>query len=105
MTRSPPFPYIVFADGAHVAGQALTPAMEGWRKRIARIATNFEAANKDIVDDQDSGNRMSEQAGNFRRHALYSPQARHHVGRTMQRAAHSFRHASTVLGEAPALDL
>ena len=26
--------------------QALTPAMEGWRKRIGRIAANFEAANK-----------------------------------------------------------
>ncbi|CAL8460708.1 g239 [Coccomyxa elongata] len=31
--------------------QALTPAMEGWKKRIGRIATNFEAANKETIRD------------------------------------------------------
>lgn len=38
--------------------QALTPAMEGWRKRIGRIAANFEAANKDIVT-KDEGQQQS----------------------------------------------
>ena len=32
--------------------QALTPAMEGWRKRIGRIASSFEAANKDAAQPQ-----------------------------------------------------
>ncbi len=32
--------------------QALTPAMEGWKRRIGRIATNFEAANKDTIQPQ-----------------------------------------------------
>lgn len=43
--------------------QALTPAMEGWKKRIGRIATNFEAANKDAIQpQQQDGQQGSRQA-------------------------------------------
>ena len=43
------------------AVQALTPAMEGWKKRIGRIANNFEAANKDTIQPQ-VGQRSGQQA-------------------------------------------
>jgi hypothetical protein len=43
------------------AVQALTPAMEGWKKRIGRIATNFEAANKDTIQPQQQA-RSGQQA-------------------------------------------
>ncbi|BDA41934.1 hypothetical protein COCOBI_02-7320 [Coccomyxa sp. Obi] len=38
--------------------QALTPAMEGWKKRIGRIATNFEAANKETIQDGSERSRQ-----------------------------------------------
>ncbi|CAK0744020.1 hypothetical protein CVIRNUC_001515 [Coccomyxa viridis] len=39
--------------------QALTPAMEGWRKRIGRIAANFEAANKGQASAQQQAQQSS----------------------------------------------
>ncbi len=39
--------------------QAFTPAMEGWKKRIGRIANNFEAANKETIQDGSEGSRQA----------------------------------------------
>lgn len=55
---------VVWMSQAYVlacAVQALTPAMEGWKKRIGRIATNFEAANKDTIQPQQQA-RSGQQA-------------------------------------------
>ena len=41
--------------------QALTPAMEGWRKRISRIASSFEAANKDAAAQQPQHSQQQQQ--------------------------------------------